>query len=189
MELHGGDVKVTSAGPEMGSEFVVSMPVRAADKGDHAGSQSPVKTTVPLGTLRTRKVMIVDDHEEVQASLARLVRNWGHEVAIAKDGPSALLLVEAFQPECAIVDISLPGMNGIELARRLRQRFPPAQLYLIALTGYAGADIRDGCLAAGFDAHLVKPGDLGLLGKLLGRDRGDSGATAHDSTRQVGEPR
>ena len=62
-------------------------------------------------------------------------------------------------------------MNGIELARRLRQRFPPAQLYLIALTGYAGADIRDECLAAGFDAHLVKPGEIPLLERLLGQRR------------------
>ena len=64
----------------------------------------------------------------------------------------------------------MPGMNGIDLARRLRQRFPPAQLSLIALTGYAGADIRDACLAAGFDAHLVKPGDIAELERLLGQD-------------------
>ena len=82
--------------------------------------------------------MIVDDHEEIRTSIARLARGWGHEVAVAADGSSALSLAEAFQPECAIVDISMPGMNGIELARRLRQRFPPAQLCLIALTGYAG---------------------------------------------------
>ena len=117
--------------------------------------------------------MIVDDHEELRASVARLVRGWGHEVAVASDGPSALSLADDFKPDCAIVDLSLPGMNGIELARRLRQRFPPAQLYLIALTGYADADIRDACLAAGFDAHLVKPGDINLLEKLLGSDRGD----------------
>jgi CheY-like chemotaxis protein len=138
-----------------------------------------VKTSAPLVTLRTRRVMIVDDHEEVRASVARLVRSWGHTVVIAGDGPGALSLAEAFQPDCAIVDISLPGMNGIDLARRLRQRFPPAQLYLIALTGYAGADIREGCLAAGFDAHLVKPGEIAQLEKLLGDDRGGSDAAPH----------
>ena len=103
--------------------------------------------------------MIVDDHEEIRTSISRLVRAWGHEVALAADGSSALSLAEAFQPECAIVDISMPGMNGIELGRRLRQRFPPAQLRLIALSGYPDADIRDACLAAGFDAYLVKPGE------------------------------
>ena len=70
--------------------------------------------------------MIVDDHPEIRVSVSRLARIWGHEVAVAADGPAALALAEAFQPECAIVDLSMPGMNGIELGRRLRQRFPPA---------------------------------------------------------------
>jgi CheY-like chemotaxis protein len=115
--------------------------------------------------------MIVDDHKLVRNSVARLVRSWGHEVALANDGPAALLLADEFKPDFAIVDFSLPGMNGSELARRLRQRFPPAQLYLIAFTGYADADIRDACLDAGFDVHLVKPADINLLEKLLGSDR------------------
>ena len=61
----------------------------------------------------------------MRASIARLARAWGHEVALAADGARALSLAEEFQPECAILDLSMPGMNGIELARRLRQRFPP----------------------------------------------------------------
>ena len=73
----------------------------------------------------------------------------------------------------------MPRMDGIELGRRLRQRFSPAQLRLIALSGYAGADIRDACLAAGFDAYLVKPGDLTELERLLGGDRADSAASQH----------
>ena len=91
--------------------------------------------------------------------------------------PSALSLAEAFQPECAIVDISMPGMNGLELCRRLRQRFPPAMLRLIAFTGYADAGLRDACLAAGFDAYLVKPGEIPELEQLLGGDRPDSDAS------------
>lgn len=122
-------------------------------------------------TDRLRRVMIVDDHKQVRDSVARLVRSWGHEVALANDSPAALLLAEEFKPDCAVVDLSLPGMNGIELARRLRERFSPAQLYLIAFTGYADADIRDSCLEAGFDIHLVKPGDINLLEVLLGNDR------------------
>jgi two-component system, chemotaxis family, CheB/CheR fusion protein len=69
----------------------------------------------------------------------------------------------------AIVDISLPGIHGIDLARRLRQMFPPEQLLLIALTGYAGAGVREACLKAGFDEHLVKPGEIALLERLLAR--------------------
>ena len=124
--------------------------------------------------------MIVDDHKQVRDSVARLVRSWGHEVAVANDGPTALLLADEFKPDCAVVDISLPGMNGIELARRLRQRFPPTQLRLIALSAYAGADIRDACLDAGFDAYLVKPGEIAELEELLGRDCAD--VLQHDIT-------
>ena len=90
---------------------------------------------------------------------------------------TALSLAETFQPECAIVDLSMPGMNGIELARRLRQRFPPAQLWLIALSGYAGKDMRNACLAEGFNAYLVKPGEIRELERLLGGDRADPGAS------------
>ena len=97
-----------------------------------------------------------------------LVRSLGHEVVVAADGETALSLVETFQPECAIVDLSMPGMNGIEVGRRLRQRFSPEQLSLIALSGYAGADMRDACLAEGFDGYLVKPGDIRELEGLLG---------------------
>jgi CheY-like chemotaxis protein len=125
-------------------------------------------------TERLRRVLIVDDHHLVRNSVARLVRSWGHEVALANDGPTALLIADEFKPDCAVVDLSLPGMNGIEVARRLRQRFPPAQLYLIAFTGYADADIRDSCLNAGFDVHLVKPADINLLEKLLGNDGTDA---------------
>ncbi len=169
VELHGGHVTVISAGSNTGSEFVVSLPVWAGERDDRA-SQRLVNTPAPLVALRSRRVMIVDDHEEIRTSIRRLARGWGHEVAVAADGSSALSLAEAFQPECAIVDLSMPGMSGIELGRRLRQRFPASQLCLIALSGYAGADIRDACLAAGFDAYLVKPGDVHELERLLGGD-------------------
>jgi two-component system, chemotaxis family, CheB/CheR fusion protein len=178
LDLHRGDITATSAGVAKGSEFVVTLPVAAAGNGDDSLESSVGATPAPL-TLRTRRVLIVDDHEEVGESIARLVRTWGHEVAIVRDGPSALSMASGFQPECAIVDLSLPGMSGIELARRLREVFPPQQLYMIALTGYAGAAIREACLAAGFDIHLVKPGEIDLLEELLGAERPDSAGTVH----------
>jgi len=179
LDLHRGDIKALSGGLAMGSEFVVTLPVWTANNAEAPTPESPVGAPPPTVTLRTRKVLIVDDHEEVGKSIARLVRTWGHEVAIAKDGPSALSLAEAFQPECAIVDLSLPGMSGIDLARRLREMFLPARLYLIALTGYAGTAIRDACLAAGFDIHLVKPGEVPLLETLLGAERSEPDAPSH----------
>jgi two-component system CheB/CheR fusion protein len=178
LELHRGHIKAVSGGVAKGSEFVVTLPASGPTQGDTPGLDSWLRMPTPLVTPRTRKVLIVDDHDEVRRSVARLVRAWGHEVAIAGDGPSALSMVESFQPDCAIVDISLPGMSGIDLARHLRGVFPPAKLYLIALTGYASADMRDGCLAAGFDAYVVKPGKIALLERLLGGDVG-SGVTEH----------
>ena len=179
LELHRGDIKATSGGIGMGSELVVTLPVLAAKGRDNSRPESPTGVPLPLAPPRMRRVLIVDDHKEIRESVARLVRTWGHEVAIVRDGPGALALAEAFQPECAIVDLSLPGMSGIELARRLRALFPRPRLYLIALTGYAGADIGEACLAAGFDVHLVKPGEINLLEKLLGDVRSNPASTSH----------
>jgi chemotaxis response regulator CheB len=117
--------------------------------------------------VRSRRVLIVDDHEEFGNTIARLVRTWGHEVEIARNALSALALAESFRPECAIVDISLPETNGLDLARRLREMASRTPLYMIALTGYAGEDIRAACLTAGFDTQLVKPPKLVVLEKLL----------------------
>jgi len=176
LDLHGGRITVTSGGVNAGSEFVVWLPLSTSGEGDDPGSEKRVNPSALPLTRRVRRVMIVDDHEEIRTWVARLARNWGHTVAVASDGPTALSLARTFQPECALVDISLPGMNGIDLARRLRQQFPRERLCLIALTGYADADIREGCIAAGFDTHLVKPGQPAVLEHLLGRDREDAEA-------------
>jgi CheY-like chemotaxis protein len=129
--------------------------------------------TDPVLPRRARKVMIVDDHDEIRRSLTRLVRTWGHEVAVAEDGDRALSLAAAFQPEFAIVDLSMPGMNGVVLARRLRRVFPAGRLYIIALSGHASGEVREGCLAAGFDDFLDKIGGIETLEQLLGDDRRD----------------
>ena len=117
--------------------------------------------------------MIVDDHEEIRRSLARLVGAWGHEVAVAENGDRALSLAATFQPEFAILDLSLPGMNGVVLARRLRMVFPAGRLYIIALSGHASGEVREACLAAGFDECLNKPGEIETLERLLRDDRPD----------------
>jgi CheY-like chemotaxis protein len=127
--------------------------------------------TDPVLPPRARKVLIVDDHEEVRRSLARLVGAWGHEVAVAENGDSALSLAATFQPEVAILDLSLPGMNGVVLARRLRTMFPAGRLYLIALSGHASSEMREACLAAGFDECLDKTGRIETLERLLRGDR------------------
>jgi two-component system CheB/CheR fusion protein len=176
IELHGGHVTATSSGLTTGSEFVAWLPVLVPDEAGAPQPAGPMTTPpAPIKAPHQRRVLIVDDHEGVGKSLARIVRTFGHEVAIARDGPSALALAERFQPECAILDLSLPGMNGIELGRQLRVVFPRERLYMIALTGFTGTDIRAECLAAGFDEHVTKPGDIDKLEQLLGGDRLDTG--------------
>ena len=108
--VHGG--QVTATGPGSGeSEFMVALSVSAQTCGDRS-RESIDNLGFGLG-VSLRRVMIVDDHEEMRKSVPRLVRAWGHEVALAADGPSALALADTFQPECAIVDISMSGMNEI----------------------------------------------------------------------------
>jgi len=127
--------------------------------------------TDPVLPPRARKVLIVDDHEEIRRSLARLVGAWGHEVAVAENGDSALSLAATFQPEFAILDLSLPGMNGFVLARRLRGVFPAGRLYIFAMSGHADGEVREACLAAGFDDCLNKTVGIETLERLLREDR------------------
>ena len=174
IELHGGQMKATSGGLTTGSEFVVRLPQLVPDEAGDLQSAGQMRRLPAPIAVHQRKVLIVDDHDEVRKSLARIVCTFGHEVALAKDGPSALALAESFQPDCAILDLSLPGMNGIELGRRLRKVFPRQRLIMIALTGFTGTDLREGSLAAGFDEHLTKPGDIHKLAQLLGGDRLDT---------------
>ena len=171
IELHGGHIEANSEGLTTGSEFIAWLPLLVPDEADAPQRAVPMRAPPAPITLHYRRVLIVDDHEEVGKSLTQIVRSFGHEVAIARDGPSALVLADSFQPDCAILDISLPGMNGIELGRRLRAAFPRGRLFMIALTGFADAEIRDACLAEGFDEHLVKPGEIATLARLLGGDR------------------
>jgi CheY-like chemotaxis protein len=98
-----------------------------------------------------------------------LLRLWGHEVAVAHDGPSALRAVEGQRPEVALLDISLPGMDGYELARRLRRQPGLEGTVLVALTGWGQEDTRRRSQEVGFDHHVVKPVDLSALQELLAR--------------------
>ncbi|MGH8209394.1 MAG: response regulator [Steroidobacteraceae bacterium] len=99
--------------------------------------------------------------------MALLARAWGHEVAVARDGPAALEIAHRFQPERALLDIGLPGMDGYELARRLRAEHQHRDLYLVAMTGYGRVEDRKAAHGAGFDVHVVKPADLEELQELL----------------------
>jgi two-component system CheB/CheR fusion protein len=166
VEMHGGSVTGHSDGPGHGSEFVVRLPAlersRAPAPGDAAGSGRPMP----------RRVLVVDDSEDAAESLATVLRIGGHEVCTAYDGPAALRTAEAFRPEVVLLDIGLPGMDGFEVGRRLREQTGMRRALLVAVTGYGQEEDRRRAEQVGFDAHLVKPADLSALERLLAGPEG-----------------
>jgi len=163
--LHGGRIEARSAGLATGSEFIVRLPT--VPRRETAAPQQEKPPTTSASVSRARKVLIVDDREEVSVSLTRLIGTWGHEVAVARDAASAMTLVTSFQPDCALVDLGLPVVSGYELATMLRQALPAGRLFLIAYTGSANPSVHEKCRAAGFDACLLKPGEPDILEHLL----------------------
>jgi CheY-like chemotaxis protein len=115
----------------------------------------------------SRRVLVVDDCPDTTATLQLLLRFWGHEARVAHDGPAALALAAAFRPDVVLLDLGLPGMDGYEVARRLRERTDSGRLLVVVLSGYGRDEDRRRSLEAGCDLHWVKPPDSELLRRLL----------------------
>jgi signal transduction histidine kinase/CheY-like chemotaxis protein len=169
VELHGGDVRAESAGVGCGSAFFVSLPLLPRPE---------VLPVVPRGnaadeTPRTRRILVVEDHEDSAESLAELLRLSGHAVAVASDGPSALALCADFRPEMVLLDIGLPGMDGYEVGRRIREQLGP-DLWIVALTGFGQEQDRRRSAEAGIDHHVLKPVRPGAIEDLLRRSKNDA---------------
>lgn len=150
VELHGGSVSADSRGVGHGSTFVLRLPLV------HAGVALP-GPWASAPRLPPKRICVVEDNADNRELVGTLLRMKGHSVSTAVDGPAALALIRAESPEIALIDIGLPGLDGIELVRRLRAQPLPQRTLLIALTGYGAAEDRQRALAAGFDAFLVKP--------------------------------
>jgi PAS domain S-box-containing protein len=158
--LHGGSVEASSPGARRGSTFTVTLPLLAARTGS---APAQVKTSREEPARRVVRVLLVDDNEDALFSAAEVLRMAGHVVRTATSGMAALAMLAEFQPEVAVLDIGLPGLDGYELARRLREELGPRTPRLIAVTGY-GRDVdRARSSSAGFDVHLVKPVDIDTL--------------------------
>jgi CheY-like chemotaxis protein len=163
VQLHGGRVYARSEGPGRGSEFVVHLPRVAAPP--HEGRPVPQAAAVNGG--RPLRLLVVDDNKDAASSLALLLNLEGHRVSLAHDGPSALETARAERPEVVILDIALPGMDGYEVARRLRADEGTRDALLVAMTGYGQEDDHRRSRQAGFNHHLVKPVDFAELQKVF----------------------
>jgi two-component system, OmpR family, response regulator len=104
-----------------------------------------------------QRVLLVDDNTDSTEPLSLLLQAKGHETRVAVEGAEAITVADEFKPHCVVLDLGLPGMDGYEVARRLRERPYGSELTLVALTGWAGKDVRAKAAEAGFDYHLVKP--------------------------------
>ena len=172
VEMHGGTVEARSAGRGAGSEFVVRLPaLRDQRRAGGDGDAPPVADERRKSDLQRHRILIVDDHHDAGDSLATLLRLLGHTVRVAYDGVAALEAVKLFKPSVALLDIGMPGMDGIELGTRLRSDPANQNLLMIALTGYGRNEDRERSRRAGFNAHLVKPVDVAALNTLLAQTK------------------
>ncbi|MEO6810701.1 MAG: response regulator [Isosphaeraceae bacterium] len=170
VEMHGGRVVAESKGPGLGSEFLVRLPLLSFE-GPLDVEEPPEPTQDSNQDASPLRVLIVDDNVDGARMLARLVESWGHDVAFAHDGPTALELAFVQPTDVIVLDIGLPDMDGYQVARLVRERDQADPIVLIALTGYGQADDRRRSAEAGIDHHLVKPVDPPMLRKLLERCR------------------
>ncbi|RPI96408.1 MAG: response regulator, partial [Chloroflexi bacterium] len=162
VEMHHGKVEVHSSLGQ-GSEFVVRLPMLLTAEAQSPSSQTEMtKQTGP-----SLQVLVVDDNVDTAGSLAMLLEASGHEVRMAHDGPTALEAALKYRPNVMLLDLGLPGLNGFEVAKRLRQQPVFQNVVVVAMTGYGQEADRQRSFDAGFNHHLVKPADFGKVQEIL----------------------
>ena len=160
VSLHDGTVAAWSPGHVgSGSEFVVTLPMVAAPVDAFVDATSPARG-------RGKKVLVVDDNADAAETLRMVVAGLGYEATVANDGYSAIEMIKGGRPDVVLLDIGLPGLSGIDVAKKIRQEMisPPA---LIAVTAYGLDKDRDVAFKAGFNAYLTKPANIAELSQLL----------------------
>jgi PAS domain S-box-containing protein len=162
VQMHGGSVEARSAGRDRGSEFIVRLPLAEAAAGKASAAREPASSPVIA-----RKVLVVDDNRDAANTLKLLLESDGHDVRIATDGVSGLEAARQYQPDCVLLDIGLPRLNGYELAATLRADPQLQHVVIVAITGYGQAHDRARTAAVGFDHHLVKPVQFSALQEIF----------------------
>jgi CheY-like chemotaxis protein len=150
IERHGGSVEVRSDGVGAGTEVTVSLPrIAAPDRADSSAGAAGIRNV--------RRILVVEDNDDARDAVRLLLETAGHEVHEASDGRAGLQAALETRPDVALVDLGLPGIDGFELAKRLRAA--GSRIRLVALTGYGQPEDQLRSMEAGFDVHLVKPVD------------------------------
>jgi len=165
VDMHGGAIGCESGGPGQGSTFTARIDMVAAPP---AGSATEVRDAPPIAAAAAeQRVLIVDDNIDAADALALLLRISGYQTMTAHDGHEGLQASRTFEPHVVFLDIGLPGMNGYDVARRLRADEQTRAAYLVALTGWGSEEDRQRSSDAGFDLHLTKPVELQTLARVL----------------------
>ena len=164
-EMHNGSVEARSAGLGKGSEFIVRLPI--SSQGIDLDQNGAMESQAQIVSMSGHRVLIVDDNQDAADSLAILLRLQGHEVRVALSGAAALETTNAYVPDMVFLDIGMPGMDGYEVAHRLRQQPGLENVVLVALTGWGQQENRRRTAEAGFNHHLVKPPEPKAVENLL----------------------
>jgi PAS domain S-box-containing protein len=172
-ELHGGSLAARSEGENQGAELTLRLPLL---ERTHA-PEPPAEALADRGAkpVLAKRVLVVDDNVDAATTLQLLLKSLGHETCVVYDGLQALRMAVEFRPDIVLLDIGMPGLDGYEVARRLRALKRERPLRIVAITGWGQDDARARSREAGFDLHLVKPVDPGMLTSVLG----NNGATLH----------
>jgi CheY-like chemotaxis protein len=161
VELHGGEVKGESEGVGKGSTFTLRLPLDVPSISPVSREHGYLPNTRPF------RMVIIEDNVIAARSTQMLLKELGHQTEIAHNGIEGIAVVQQFQPQVVLCDLGLPGIDGYQVARRLRQCSELSEIRLISTSGYGQEEDKQRALAAGFDAHLVKPIDFRELQRLL----------------------
>jgi signal transduction histidine kinase len=167
LQMHGGSIEARSEGPGKGSEFRIRLPLHGS--ADAGRGQEQEDAGKDFRRAAPRRILVADDNLDTRESLALLLSLEGHSVYTASDGQQTLERAEEYRPDVALLDIGMPGMDGYEVARRIRARPWGGRITLVALTGWGQDADRIRSHDAGFDSHLVKPVDLDKVINVLAR--------------------